>query len=347
MGKGDGAGRLLAGRYQLVEKAGEGGMATVWRALTRGAAGFHRPVAIKRIKRGVASDPAFVRMFVEEARVGADLDHPNVVQIHDFGVDESEQHYLVMEWVEGVDLGRWSRSYVKAGWHAPWHLVAAMGIEALQGLYAAHTRFDVYGRPAPTYHRDVAPGNVLLGSNGVVKLADFGLARAMDRARVTQPDILKGKLAYLAPELIEDAPASPQSDIFGLGVVLWEVFAGRKLFRARNDIETLERVSKAEVPSLAALRPDLPPELVAVVHRALARHPDLRWDSARQMARALAAILRTVAEPTDGPVLGESVALARKRLGLRPRNRAPEALRQSTPPPPPPAPHAMTRAGRK
>ncbi len=141
----DTPGTMLAGRYQLVEQAGEGGMATVWRALTRGAAGFLRPVAVKRIRPELAVDPSFVAMFVEEARVGADLTHPNVVQIHDFGEDEHGHHFLVMEWVEGVDLRRWSQSYIKAGWHAPWHLVAAIGIEALRGLGAAHGRTDPWG----------------------------------------------------------------------------------------------------------------------------------------------------------------------------------------------------------
>ena len=118
----DEKGTVLAGRYQLVEKSGQGGMAIVWRAVTRGVAGFIRPVAVKRILASLSHNQEFVQMFVEEARVGATLDHPNVVQLHDFGMDEWSNHYLVMEWVEGVDLGRWSESYADAGWHAPWHL---------------------------------------------------------------------------------------------------------------------------------------------------------------------------------------------------------------------------------
>ncbi len=317
---------MLAGRYELVEEAGQGGMAIVWRALTRGAAGFHRPVAVKRIRRALASDPAFVQMFVEEARVGADLDHPNVVSIHDFGEDEDKQHYLVMEWVEGVDLRRWSASYVQAGWHAPWHLGAAVGIEALRGLYAAHTRTDLRGVAAPTYHRDVTPGNVMIGLNGIVKITDFGLARAMDRARITRPEMVKGKIAYLAPELIEEGDPSPQSDIFSLGVVLWELLAGRRLFMRRSDLETVKAVARCDVPPLAKLRPDLPRELITVVHRSLERDPDARFLSARAMARALAQVLRKVAEPTDAEPLGASVALARSRLGLPARSAPPESL---------------------
>ena len=310
----------MAGRYQLVERAGDGGMATVWRGVTKGAAGFYRPVAIKRIKPALANDPAFIQMFVEEARVGADLDHPHIVSIHDFGEDEHGQHYLVMEWVEGVDLGRWSRSSIRAGWHAPWHLAAAIGIEALRGLHAAHERTDPFGEPAPTYHRDVTPGNILLGLNGIVKIADFGLSRAMDRARITRPEMVKGKFAYLAPELIEEADPSRASDIFSLGIVLWEVLAGRRLFLAKSDVQTVKNVARCEVPPLARLRPDLPEALTRAVHRALSRDPSARFETARQMARALAQVLRRVAEPTDAEPLGKSVALSRERLGLPQRS---------------------------
>lgn len=322
----DEEGRVLAGRYQLVERAGEGGMADVWRAVTRGAAGFIRPVGVKRIKGALSHNPEFVQMFVEEARVGATLDHPNVVQLHDFGTDEWGSYYLVMEWVEGVDLDRWSRSFLDAGWHAPWHLTTAIGIEALRGLHAAHERTDPWGAPAPAYHRDVTPGNVLIGLNGIVKLADFGLARAMDRAKITRPEHVKGKVAYIAPEMIDDQEPSPQTDLFSLGVVIWEVLAGRRLFRKKTDLDTLKAVMACDVPRLDTTRPDLPSDLVQAVHKALERDPKKRFKSARQMARALARVLRRVAEPTDAEPLGESVATARERLGLPPRDLPPEKL---------------------
>ena len=322
----DEKGTVLAGRYQLVEKSGQGGMAIVWRAVTRGVAGFIRPVAVKRILASLSHNQEFVQMFVEEARVGATLDHPNVVQLHDFGMDEWSNHYLVMEWVEGVDLGRWSESYADAGWHAPWHLTAAIGIEALRGLHAAHARTDPWGQAAPTFHRDVTPGNVLVGLNGIVKLADFGLARAMDRAKITRPEMVKGKVAYIAPELLDGGEPSAQSDLFSLGVVLWEILAGRRLFKKQNDVESLKAVIACQVPALAAIRPDLPKELVVAIERALAREPSKRFSSARHMARALARVLRRVAEPTDAEPLGESVAIARERLGMPPRDLPPEKL---------------------
>lgn len=323
----DAEGTVLAGRYQLVERSGQGGMATVWRGVTRGAAGFIRPVAVKRILGGLSHQPEFVQMFVEEARVGATIDHPNVVQIHDFGRDGLGNYYLVMEWIEGVDLGRWSKSYEEAGWHAPWHLTAAIGIESLRGLHAAHTRTDPWGQPAPTYHRDVTPGNVLIGLNGIVKIADFGLARAMDRAKITQPEMVKGKTGYVAPELIDDGlEASPRSDVFSLGIVLWEVLASRPLFKGKTDIESLKNIIACKVPPLAEIRPDLPPPLVDAIGRALERDPRRRFQSAREMFLALARVLRRVAEPTDAQPLGESVALARQRLGMPARDLPPDEL---------------------
>ncbi|MCA9606052.1 MAG: serine/threonine protein kinase [Myxococcales bacterium] len=323
----DAEGTVLAGRYQLVERSGQGGMAAVWRGVTRGAAGFMRPVAVKRVLGGLSHQPEFVQMFVEEARVGATLDHPNVVQIHDFGRDGLGNYYLVMEWVEGVDLGRWSASYKDAGWHAPWHLTAAIGIESLRGLHAAHTRTDPWGNPAPTYHRDVTPGNVLVGLNGIVKIADFGLARAMDRAKITRPDLVKGKTGYVAPELLDDGlEASPRSDIFSLGIVLWEVLAGRPLFKGTSDLESLKNIIACNVPALEEIRPDLPPALVDTVERALQRDPRNRFASAREMFLALAKVLRRVAEPTDAEPLGKSVALARERLGMPARDLPPDEL---------------------
>ena len=226
----DAPGRIIAGKYELVSPAGEGGMAVVWKALARGDGDARRPVAIKRIQHAKHADPSFVRMFEEEARVGSELHHPNIVQILDFGMDEEGGYYLVMEWIEGLDMFQWVRSFPKGLRETPWPLVAAIGIEVCRALAAAHERVDARGQVVPVYHRDVSPSNVLLGVTGVVKLTDFGLARAMDRASMTRPNVIKGKLAYCAPELISGAKPSAQSDVFALGVVLWEALAQRRLF---------------------------------------------------------------------------------------------------------------------
>jgi serine/threonine protein kinase len=313
--KRDRPGKVIAGRYELLEPAGEGGMAIVWRAVTRGAGQFVRPVAVKRIHASKNADQGFVRLFEEEARVGSGLSHPNIVQILDFGIDDDGDYFLVMEWVDGIDLHHWVRSHPPGIRTTPWPLVTAITIEVLRGLAAAHAR-TVEGRPAPVYHRDVSPSNVLLATNGTVKLTDFGLARAMDRATMTRPNVIKGKLAYTAPELVTGASVSPQSDLFALGVVLWEALAQQRCFVGKNDLEVLLSIRKGEVQRLSEMRTDIPAALELAVHQALDPDPQKRFESATEMARALSAILRTHPEPADAEPMGRSVREARDRLGI-------------------------------
>jgi len=317
----DAPGKLIAGKYELLMAAGEGGMAVVWKAIARGAGSFAKQVAVKRIQAGKTEDPSFIKMFEEEARVGSQLEHPNIVHIMDFGRETDGGYYLVMEWCEGLDMFQWVRSFQRpsapgAGPRStPWPLVAAIGIEVLRGLGAAHERVMADGAPAPVYHRDVSPSNILLGSNGTVKLTDFGLARAMDRASMTRPNVIKGKLAYCAPELITGAKPSARSDIFALGVVLWEALAQRRLFTGKNDLEVLLAVRKGDIPDLISERADLPQALGHVIQSALTQNPEERFQTAREMARALASVLRTTTEQADAEPLGASVKAARVRLG--------------------------------
>ncbi len=300
-------GQFLAGKYELLDLAGVGGMAEVFRAVTHGASGFQRPVAVKRILEHLSDNHEFVEMFVEEARVVSELMHPNVVQIHDFDQDEDGAYFLVMEWIEGVNLLEWARSYRHTESSTPWHLVAAIGIEVLKALGAAHERTLSDGSRAPIFHRDVTPANILVTQTGIVKLTDFGLARAMDRARMTQPETVKGKLSYLAPELTHGEDPSAQTDIFGVGICLWEVLAGRKLFEGDGPIDVLQAVRAADVPSLAEIRPDAPKELNEVIHLALAVDASSRYRNCRSMVRALSNILRMTPESTSAEVLGKSV----------------------------------------
>jgi serine/threonine-protein kinase len=304
----------IAGKYELVAPVGEGGMANVWRGLTHGAAGFTKLVAIKRVKSEFARDPGFAAMFVEEARVVSSLQHPNIVQIFDFDQDESGSFFIVMEWIEGLDMEHWVRAHEIGRARSPWHLTTAMAVEVLRAVSAAHERVDEAGTPAPVIHRDINPANIMLGVSGHVKLADFGLARARDRATMTKPGMVKGKLSYLAPEIVNGAPATPLTDLFGVGIVLWEALAGKRLFAARSPGDVVMNVSAAKVPPLQGEREDLPPSLVEVVHTALARKPEDRFDSADEMLRTLTAILRTHPEPTDAKPLAWSARLALARL---------------------------------
>lgn len=310
----DTPGSIVDAKYALIEQIGVGGMGTVWRALVYGAQGFRRTVAVKRLNEAFNDFPEVIQMFVEEARVGAMLRHPNIVQIHDFGIDGEGQYYLVTEWVEGLHFGDYQKGFDKP---APWPLVTAVAIEVLRALDAAHTTRNDAGKLAPVLHRDVSPPNILLDVSGIVKLADFGMARAMDRGRITQPNVVKGKLSYLAPELIRGDEATVQSDLFSLGVCLWEALAGQRLFDAATDIQVLAMLKDPRIPLLSVKRPELPMGLTTTVHRALERDPARRFDSALQMLEALREVLRVFPESTSGPVLAGSIREVRERLRAR------------------------------
>jgi eukaryotic-like serine/threonine-protein kinase len=310
--------RLLAGRYDLVEELGRGGMAVVWRATQRGPGRFARTVAVKRILPELRASPETVAMFAEEARIGAELNHPNVVAVLDYGLDEFAQPYLVSEYVNGLDLGAWISFHVNRSLETPWELVTAIGIEILRGLASAHGRLDARGKPAEVLHRDVTPENVLLDVSGVVKLADFGLAKAPDREQLTRPDVVKGKAAYLAPELVRGEPASPRSDLFGVGIVLWEALTSARLFLGENEIASALLVRDARVPLLGVKRPGLPFQLMQAVHRALEREPARRFASALEMLEALRHVLRVLPASTDASALAPSFLAARARRSRPP-----------------------------
>jgi serine/threonine protein kinase len=251
--------------------------------------------------------------------VGALLNHPNIVQVFDFGQDENGHHFLVTELVNGLHLGQWVKSYVeRAQRETPWPLVAAIGIEMLRGLEAAHSRKANDGSASPILHRDVTPPNILLDVGGIVKLADFGLARAMDRGRMTRPNIVKGKLSYLSPELIAGDAPSPATDLFSVGIVMWEALTGERLFNAGTDVDVVTQIREAKVPLLSMKRRNLPMALASAVHRALEKDPARRFRSAREMLEALTGVLRVLPESTDAMALGKSVREARSRLATQP-----------------------------
>ena len=310
----DAPGRVLAGKYELVEKLGQGGMAIVWRARTRGANGFSRTVAVKRIEASVRGFDEVTEMFVEEARVGAALQHPNIVHVHDFGVDEQGQHFLVTELVEGIHLGRFLSSFREHRLETPWQVVTAIVIEVLRALEGAHGRLDEQHAVSPILHRDVTPGNILLAETGQVKLADFGLARAMDRGRMTRPNIVKGKLSYLAPELLMGLAPTVKCDLFSLGVVMWEALSSERLFDAATDADVVANIRDGKIPLLSMKRPNLPIAITSAVHRALERDPTQRFDSARQMLDALSSVLRVLPASLDSRVLAPAIRSAQTRL---------------------------------
>nr|HEX4313749.1 serine/threonine-protein kinase [Kofleriaceae bacterium] len=311
------SGIIVGGRYELLEIAGRGGMADVWRGRVRGDSGFVRDVAVKQMHSNLASQPPYVAMFVEEARIGSCLQSPNVAEVHDF-VHDRGNYYMVLEWIEGLDLGTWIKWHANRKEHARWELVAAVGVGILRGLAAAHERVGADGRTVPVVHRDVSPHNVLLTTRGMVKLIDFGLALAPDRAQeTTDPGIVKGKMSYLAPEIVAGGRPSPASDQFACGSVLYEALVGRKLFEGQTDYETYTRLRDCQVPPLRGSRPDVPQQFTAILHRALMAQPEQRFPSTREMARQIGQALKKVQLRKDlHTVLSKTVADAREQLGI-------------------------------
>jgi serine/threonine protein kinase len=296
-------GRIIGGKYRLIEPIGAGGMAVVWRAEMGGtgkAAGLASTVAVKKMNAGLRAERNCVAMFMEEARVGTELRHPNIVKVFDFCRDNDGLGCLVMEYVDGIHFRRLIDAARTRGQRLPWALVAAIGAYTLRGLAAAHERRTRTGLAAPIIHRDISPSNILLAANGTVKLADFGLARARDRLEsFTAPGIIKGKLAYMAPEIALGAPATAQSDLYAMGCVLWEALSGRPLFPGQTPVEVLRKVQRGQVRPLADQREDLPPRLITTVDRALAFRPDHRFRSARDMSSILTAIVACSDMPGD------------------------------------------------
>jgi len=314
---GESSRRIVAGKYELLEMVGQGGMASVWRASVTDEPGVI--VAVKKIKPQYKRSKSYQSMFIEEARVGGLVDHANIVQVVDFCIDENDDHYLIMEWMDGVDLGSFCDSYIKSKKKTPWRLVVAICAKAMRGLAAAHERV-VDGASSPIIHRDVSPHNILVDSTGAVKLTDFGLARAQDRVySLTKPGTVKGKASFLAPEQTRGEAATEQTDIFSAGIVLWESLAGKRLFDKPSVLEILQQIRKGDVASLTAARKKLPTDLVNVVNKALAYKAENRFQSAAELADALDAVLEADGKPVTDEDIGDHAMIARKRLAARRR----------------------------
>lgn len=301
--------KRLDGKYELLAPAGRGGMATVWRARMVGAAGFERTVAVKKMHTELRSDADYLSMFVEEARVGSQLTHSNVVQVYDFCGDAEQGYYLVMEWVEGVSLQRLVRHFTDAGSRPPWDLMVYVLEGIAQGLNAAHDRLDDEGHPCPIIHRDVTPSNILCSVGGQAKLTDFGVARADDRDanKKTAPGIVKGKLAYTSPEVLKGQRPTESTDVFAVGVCLWESLTGRRLFKANTDVETYRMIIDGNAQALDEIRDDLPPGLSDLCTKTLDPDPAKRPASALDLAEGLGEVLKHAKVRYWRDRLGEAV----------------------------------------
>jgi serine/threonine-protein kinase len=287
----------IVGRYVLYGEIASGGMATVHFGRLLGPAGFARPVAIKRLHAQFAKDPDFVKMFFDEARLAARIAHPNVIPTLDV-VSSDGEVFLVMDYVRGASLAQLVRTVRRRGDRV--QPIIGVGIVGgmLQGLHAAHEATNDRGERLDLVHRDVSPQNVLVGTDGVARLLDFGVAKASGRLQTTRDGQLKGKLAYMSPEQVRGEPLTRRTDIYAASVVLWEVLTGKRLFYAENEASVLARVLNSDVPAPSSIIPDLPRSFDRIVGRGLERDPDKRYATAREMAADLVAVIG-VASPTD------------------------------------------------
>ncbi|MEN9800585.1 MAG: hypothetical protein RL653_4282 [Pseudomonadota bacterium] len=288
------------GRYVVRRKLAEGGMAEIFLAAVEGPEGFEKEVVIKRIRSHFASEPGFVRMFVDEARVASRLHHPNIVQIFDFDRHE-DSYYIAMEYVRGHSLWELRRRCRELLRPLPPVLSAWVAAEVARALEHAHA-LELNGARVGLVHRDVTPHNVLLSFDGAVKLGDFGIARVGQG--LTAPGTLKGKFAYMSPEQARGEPVDARTDVFALGIVLWELLTGGRLFEGSNELAILRAVQGSEIAPPARLNPDVPARLSEIVLRALSREPAGRFQTAGEFERALREVLLAEARSVEDTDLG-------------------------------------------
>lgn len=277
---------LRLGNYEPLLELASGGMATVFVARRLGAAGFEHIVVIKRVHRHLLDNREFYDMFRDEARVASLVRHPNVVPVVDV-VEEGGELFLVMDYIEGCALATLRKAANDAGKKLPPGVISRIVCDALAGLHAAHEVVDVRGHKLDVVHRDISPQNVLIGVDGSSRIIDFGVAKARNRLTETKSGSLKGKYSYMAPEQARGQDVDRRTDLFAMGVVLWEALTGERLFRGENDLDTLRRIVEMPIPDPSSVDPALPKALDAVVQKALAREPADRYATAADMLEAL------------------------------------------------------------
>lgn len=278
------------GRYEIVGTLGQGGMAAVYLARTRGPAGFQKLFAIKKVHAHLASDRQFASMFLDEARIAAALHHPNIAHVFELGEDQGS-YFLAMEYLLGDHLGAVERQLIQLKKPAPIDVMARIVALAAEGLHHAHDAADELGQPLHIVHRDVSPQNIFVTYAGHVKLTDFGVAKATSNEVRTDTGTVKGKFAYMAPEQALGRAVDRRTDVFALGVVLWEAITLQRLFRSPTDAETLLKVTQCDVSPPSSRRAEIPPELDRIVLRCLAREPADRFATAGELAHELEAFL--------------------------------------------------------
>jgi serine/threonine protein kinase len=280
-------GSMAIGKYQIFASLGRGGMADVFLAVARGPMGFNKLTVIKRLRADLAADPSFANMLLDEARLAARLSHPNVVHTYEVG-EENGVYFIAMEYLEGqplVRIARTSAKYADKKLTAPF--AARIIADALSGLHYAHELRDYDGTSLKIIHRDVSPHNIFVTYDGVVKIMDFGIAKAASSATQTEVGVLKGKLAYMAPEQVMSDPVDRRADIFAMGIVLWELLTGERLFNSAVAAAAMHKLLTQPIPRVSEKLPDIDPKLDALVAKALEKKPENRFQTAHEMRNAL------------------------------------------------------------
>ena len=300
-----------APKYRVLRRIGEGGMAEVFAAELLCQPGYTKRVAVKRVLPRLATNKRFMRMFLDEARIGLLLNHSNIVQVFDVGRAE-DSYFIVMEFIDGANLKEiWEECQARRTL-VPLEISLSLIIDVCRALDYAHRLTDLHGNPLEVVHHDVNLANVLLSVVGEVKLMDFGLSEAAVHIERTDPDIVRGKFGYISPEAAHGLGADARSDQFALGVVLYELVTGRRLFLGEDDLHSLQLARTAQVPPPREFNPQIPRSLDHVLLRALARHPDHRFADMRELASHLTSILFGLQRPVNAFTVGDFVQVVRR-----------------------------------
>ncbi len=283
------------GNYQLIARLGMGGMAEVFLARRSGIGGWTKYVALKRMRADLTAHQEFIDLFAEEAVTASLLTHPNICQVFEFNASDGE-YYMVMEYLEGVPVSSvMIKSLRRPGW-PPLPIAAAILEQACDGAHYAHDSRDEAGNPLNIVHRDISPPNLMLTSSGTIKLLDFGISKSKQSVVQTMTGQIRGKFSYMSPEQLQSKTLDRRSDVFSLGIVLYELVTGKRLFRRDSRLKVYHAITNEPIEPPSSYRADLPLELEAVIMRALAQDRNDRFETARDMADAL----RRSAESVDG-----------------------------------------------
>ena len=359
------------GRYTLVRRVGTGGMAEIWKAKAQGPAGFEKVLAIKKVLPHLVEDGEFIDMFVEEAKLVATLVHPNIVQVFDFGQVGKLDYFIAMEYVAGSNLAQVLRRLGERGARMPLEVALYIVLEACKGLGHAHSKTDMSGNSLAIVHRDVSPQNILVSFGGEVKVTDFGIAKVASALTRTAEGHVRGKLAYMSPEQANTHSMDNRSDLFSLGVVLYELITGRRLFSGSSASEIFAKVTDFRVPAEEDL-PNMPYEVRGIVRQAIEPDPDERYQDAMEFETALATALgpdgivqarhalasivqrlfederkleMTAPNPVpEAPEYAQTVAQTSGELAVHPPSRQPEVVPQAEPERAPSQPSGLTLA---